>query len=508
MLLRLQTGGTTVGLVTTPESPASRSRYPRIGAMSIEEFRAHLASIAPEVPCDNEILPRDRSPLGAPLEILGVRASNRFAIQPMEGWDGTEDGRPTELTFRRWRRFGESGAKLIWGCEAAAVRFDARANPNQLVIAESTLESLESLRGALIEGHRNRFGSSEDLVVGLQLTHSGRFSRPHRKDQPEPRAAFRHPILDARVGLTRDDQLLTDGELDGLIVDFVSAAKHARDLGFAFVDIKHCHGYLLHELLGAHTRPGRYGGSFENRTRALRDIVGGIRRNAKGIELGVRLSIFDMAPFRPDPTASKPGAPGPGVLEDLSLATPYRYGFGVREDRPDELDLTEGRRLLRLLEDLGVTLVNLSAGSPYYNPHIQRPALYPPSDGYSPPEDPLMGVVRQLRAARDLKRSFPGLAIVGSALSYLQDFLPHVAQGLVREGWMDFVGLGRMVLSYHDLPADVLEHGRMDRKRICRTFSDCTTAPRNGLVSGCYPLDKHYAALADGAKLREIKLRG
>ena len=81
---------------------------------------------------------------------------------------------------------------------------------------------------------------------------------------------------------------------------------------------------------------------------------------------------------------------------------------------------------------------------------------------------------------------------MSSGYSYLQEFLPHVAQACVREGWFDAVGLGRMVLSYPELPADVLAGRPLARKQICRTFSDCTTAPRNGLVSGCYPLDPFY----------------
>ena len=161
--------------------------------------------------------------------------------------------------------------------------------------------------------------------------------------------------------------------------------------------------------------------------------------------------------------------------------------------------------MLRLLTRLQIRLVNLSGGSPYYNPHIQRPALYPPSDGYQPPEDPLAGVARHLLAVREVKREFNDLAIVGSAMSYVQDYLPHVAQALVRDGWMDFVGIGRMVLTYWDLPADTLERGELDRRRLCRTFSDCTTAPRNGLVSGCYPLDPYYGKLPEAVRLREAK---
>jgi 2,4-dienoyl-CoA reductase-like NADH-dependent reductase (Old Yellow Enzyme family) len=206
----------------------------------------------------------------------------------------------------------------------------------------------------------------------------------------------------------------------------------------------------------------------------------------------VRLSAFDSVPFQPDPERSSPGKPGRGIPETQKSLLPYRWGFGVDPLHPTEADLSEPVLFLSLLEELGIRLVNLSAGSPYYNPHIQRPALYPPSDGYLPPEDPLVGVSRQMEATRKLKRRFPNLIFVGTGYSYLQDFLPHVAQAAVRDGWADLVGLGRMVLSYPELLWHASEGQEIQRKRICRTFSDCTTAPRKGLPSGCYPLDSHY----------------
>jgi 2,4-dienoyl-CoA reductase-like NADH-dependent reductase (Old Yellow Enzyme family) len=432
------------------------------------------------------------------------RVKNRWAIQPMEGWDGTPEGNPSEHTLRRWRNFGRSGAGLIWGGEAVAVRPDGRANPHQLLLSGSTIGGLARLRRALLEAHQERFGGAAELLVGLQLTHSGRFARSS-ENRPAPRIAYRHPLLDRRVGVEDDRAVLTDAEVEALIGDFARAAAEVRELGFDFVDLKHCHGYLLHEFLGAHTRAGRYGGSFENRTRILRELTAAVRRDAPGMEIGVRVSVFDLVPFRPDPASSRPGAPGPGVPEEFTAHLPYRFGFGVDPGDPTRPDLSEGIRFLECLRELGIRLVNVSAGSPYYTPHIQRPAAFPPSDGYLPPEDPLEGVVRQLRAARDLKARFPDLLVVGSGLSYLQDYLPHVAQAVVREGWMDFAGIGRMVLSYPELPADCLERGALERKRICRTFSDCTTAPRNGLVSGCYPLDSYYGDLPEAEVLEQRK---
>ena len=218
------------------------------------------------------------------------------------------------------------------------------------------------------------------------------------------------------------------------------------------------------------------------------------------------MSVFDMVPFHPDPTRGSAGKPGPGVPDDFTGLGAYP-GFGCRRENPLEIDLEEPVQLLELLRDaLKIDLVNLSAGSPYYNPHIQRPAFFPPSDGYQPPEDPLVGCARQIRVVRDLKRRVPGLPIVGTAYSYFQEWVPHVAQAVVREDWVDFVGLGRMVLAYPDLPADCLEAGRLLKpKQICRTFSDCTTAPRSGLISGCFPLDAHYKNAPEAADLRKAK---
>lgn len=231
----------------------------------------------------------------------------------------------------------------------------------------------------------------------------------------------------------------------------------------------------------------------------------GIRATAPGLHIAVRLSAFDTIPFLPDSNQSASGKLGPGIPEPYDKWIPYRWGFGVNQSDPTQIDLTETIQFLALLEKLGIRLVNLSAGSPYYSPHVQRPALYPPSDGYQPPEDPLLGVARQINVTRQLKELFPGLIFVGSAYSYLQDFLPHVAQAAIRESWVDAVGLGRMVLTYPEILWDAANGNMIQHKRICRTFSDCTTAPRKGLPSGCYPLDKYYKASELGVKLKAAK---
>lgn len=476
---------------------------------SVADFRAHVAALGLALPCDDEIVSGSNSPLAQPINgvtINGKRVGNRWAIHPMEGWDGTTTGGVTEEMLRRWQRFGESGAKLIYGGEAMAVRPDGRANPNQIIITEENKAGVASLRETLVKAHQERYGNTNDLVIGFQLTHSGRFCKPNDKKRMEPRVAFRHPILDRKFNVTSDDQMFTDAEIEELIQSYIRAAKIAWDVGADFVDIKHCHGYLLHEFLGAHTRPGKFGGSFENRTRILRDIVAGIRASGNKIELGVRLSAFDFVPFKPDPALSQPGKLGPGIPEDFSHCLPYRYGFGVNPNNPVDYDLAETFQFAELCAQLGVKILNLSAGSPYYNPHIQRPAAYPPSDGYQPAYDPLIDVARQINVVRQLKARAPkGIVFIGTAYSYLQEYLPHVAQYVVRNGWTDMVGLGRMVLSYPDILAEAVEKGSITPKQICRTFSDCTTAPRNGIISGCYPLDKYYSAKPEFQQLKEVK---
>jgi 2,4-dienoyl-CoA reductase-like NADH-dependent reductase (Old Yellow Enzyme family) len=459
-------------------------------------FQEYLQTLGLDIPFDAILETGPASPLAQPYSQNGLHVGNRFAILPMEGWDGTADGCPTELTTRRWRRFGASGAKLIWGGEAVAVRPDGRANPNQLLLTPATLPDLAGMRETLVAEHRLHFGTTDDLLVGLQLTHSGRFSCPRDHCHPEPLLLYRHPILDRRLALPSDYPILTDEDIARLVDDFVTAARLAQRAGFAFIDVKHCHGYLGHEFLSARNRLGRYGGSFDNRTRFLREVTAGIRALAPGLGVAVRVSAADWLPFRPGPDGRGEPEPFPGDH--------YPYAFGG--DRTGlGVDLTEPCALLDLLLKLGIPLVCISVGSPYYNPHLQRPALFPPSDGYLPPEDPLAGVARQIQIAAQLKRHCPALAVVGSGYSYLQEWLPHVAQAVVRSGQADFVGLGRMALAYPEMPADVLAGRPLGRKQICRTFSDCTTAPRNGLPSGCYPLDAFYRSRPEAVELGRLK---
>ncbi len=452
----------------------------------------HLG-IADQLGVDDSVDPA--GPLAEPFTFTDgstgtATVANRFAVLPMEGWDGEADGSPSARGRRRWRRFGESGAKLVWGGEAVAVRHDARANPRQLVIGAETAAALADLRSELVGAHVDAVGSADGLVVGLQLTHSGRWSRP--TGPLEPKVAYRHPVLDCRAPDSAVT-VLSDDDLDALVETFADAAVLAAGAGFDFVDVKHCHGYLLHELLSGVARDGRYGGGFEARTAFFRRVVERIRIVAPSLAIGVRLSAYDFVPFEPGPD-------GTGV--PMSGDGGHRFGG---DPSGSGVDLTETHRFLDLCTDLGIGLVCTTAGSPYYNPHIQRPAFFPPSDGYKPPNDPLIDAARMIAATAELARAHPELAIVGSGYSYLQQWLAHIGQHAVRTGGATSVGIGRGMLSYPHLPRDVLAGRELERGLLCRTFSDCTTAPRNGMVSGCYPLDEFYKARPERVELAAVK---
>ncbi|MCS6866067.1 MAG: NADH:flavin oxidoreductase [Gemmataceae bacterium] len=431
----------------------------------------------------------DLSPLFQPLTIGPRTLGNRWCVHPMEGCDGQHDGSPGELTLRRWIRFGAGGAKLIWG-EACAITNESRATPRQIMLNESTQGAFARLVEACRQAHRDANGTDSDLLVGLQLTHSGRYSHPR------PIIATHDPILDPRTiankatgeRITPDYPLISDDELQRLIDDYVRVAKLAVDVGFDFVDIKQCHRYLLSELLGARNRPGRYGGSYENRTRFARETIQAVRAAVpRHILIATRVNIFDGIPFHKD--ANDIGVPDAHQL-------PLVNGWGMSENDPFSVDLTEPLRWIAEMQTLGVTLVNTSMGNPYAQPHYGRPFEYPPLDGYESPEHPLVGVDRHFRATATIQQAFPNLAVVGTGYSYLQEFLPQAAAANVRDGRVSIVGVGRATLAQPDWVRQLLDHGKLDRKRVCRTFSYCTALmrtkehPLGQFPTGCPPFDK------------------
>ena len=465
------------------------------------ELRARLKEIGAEIPIPDA--PAAESPFKVPFQynsgITGQSREipNRWAILPMEGWDCLPSGAPSASARRRWLRFAESGAKLIFGCEAAAVMKEGKANTRQMTLTRETVGPIGELRAEMVQRHQDLFG--DPPMVGLQLTHSGRFSKPNSDAKLESRTAYEHPYLDPKFGCSAQN-VLSDGEVEGIIGKFHEAAQLAREAGFDFVDIKCAHGYLGHEFLSAHTRPGKYGGSFENRTRFFREIIEGIKTGTPGLDIAVRLSLGDMIPF-----AKGPDGTGEPVARHTA-ENPYRFAFGG-DGTGLGFDPAEPIAFIKMAQELGIRLICATLGSPYYVPHIQRPAAYAVSDGYLPPEDPLVGAARQIQAVRTVKAACTGIAFITSGMTYLQEYLPLAGEGILAAGDADFIGIGRMALCYPTLCADALAGRPLDRHKICRTFGDCTNAPRAGLVSGCFPLDPYYKTHKDAQKLKALKKR-
>ena len=460
---------------------------------SLEELQKEIHTLGLE---EDVRLSDDLSPLWHPIQFGDRTIGNRLSINPMEGCDGTPDGGPDEFVYRRWKRFGEGGAKMIWG-EATAVLEEARANTRQLWIHDGNASDFEDLLKQTRAVHRERFGNDKDLVVGLQLTHSGRYS--YRR----PLLAFHDPATDPvtlvdkkkKLPVTDDYPVLTDAYLERLEDEFTAAAVLVWKAGFDFVDVKQCHRYLLSELLSARSRPGPYGGSFENRTRFVRNVLNKIREATGGqLLLASRMNVYDGIPYTMDPHTSlgKPREP---------YSIPFRSAFGVDEHDPLLEDLTEPKQVVEMLVNHGVQMVNVTMGSPYYNPHVGRPAEKPPIDGYEAPEHPLIGVARHFRCTAAIQKSFPDLVVVGTGYSWLQQYLVNAAAANVQDGGVTIAGTGRGAFAYPDFVHEVRTNGAMERKKVCIAVSQCTALMRGKhnaigqFVAGCVPRDKIYAQI-------------
>jgi NADPH2 dehydrogenase len=420
--------------------------------------------------------------LARPVAAGGFRVGNSLAIHPMEGCDSAADGSPDELTWRRYLRFARGGAKLVW-FEATAVREDGRANARQLWITPQNVSEFARLLEALRREHREHWGITDDLLVPLQLTHSGRYSFPRRI------IAYHNPHIDRKTATPADYPVISDDELERLEDDYVAAARLGLDAGFQAVDVKVTHGYLLSELSGARMREGRYGGPLENRLRFVHNVAGKIRAAfGDRLMLVMRLGCFDSVPYSRDP------ATGLGIPCDFEV--PYPHGFGVDPRNPLREDLTEVKQAIRCFREWGFELINVSMGSPYYNPHIGRPFEKPDEGNYEQPEHPLLGVDRHFRIAGELQRAFPDLPMVGTGYSWLQKFAVNAGARNVAEGNITFFGIGRGVLAYPDFAKDALEKGELDERRVCKTLTYCTYLmrqkhhPSGQFPTGCPPFDK------------------
>jgi 2,4-dienoyl-CoA reductase (NADPH2) len=422
----------------------------------------------------------DISILAEPVQAGSLAIPNSLAVHPMEGCDGDSEGRPGRLTARRYERFAAGGAGLIWA-EATAVVPEARANPRQLWLHERNKDSFAAMARRMREVAAESMGRKHRPVIVMQLTHSGRYSKPaivwagKPKDIAHPMIAqhdpYRDPLLpqpkpdpNRKSRIPDDWPVVTDEYLDGLVDAYIEAARIAFEAGFDAVDVKSCHGYLINELLACHNRPGKYGGSFENRTRFLLDVVDGIHR-----ELGedkavvTRLGVYD--------------------------AIPYPYGWGVDKDDYSKPDLTEPKKLIGLLRQRGVKLINVTVANPYYNPHVGRPFNEPIVGGYEEPEHPLAGVARLVNLTGQIQKEFADIAIVGTGYSWLRTLFANVAAANKAKGLVSLAGAGRMAFAYPDFARDILKKGRMYPEKVCVGCSACTQIMRDGGMTGCVVRD-------------------
>lgn len=404
----------------------------------------------------------DLSPLRKPVKVGKKTAPNAIAVLPMEGCDSNPDGSPSGLVERRYMRYADGGAGLVWW-EACAVTPDSRANPLQMMLTDGNADSFAALLEKTNGRARENTGGQKPLNI-LQLTHSGRYSRP-QGHKPMPIAPQHDPILDPPVGFDPGAAAVSDEYLDNLPERYVRSALLAKQTGFDGVDLKSCHRYLFSELLACHSRPGKYGGSFENRTRLLRQTLKAVR-NAVGEDfiIACRFNVFD--------------------------AHPYPYGFGCDRENMWKFDPDEPAALVKMLCEEGIDLLSNSAGNPYYiYPQVTRPFDLSSMGVPTPEEHPLESIARLFEFTRRVQKAAGAVPVVGNGYSWLRRFLPYAGAANLADGSCSFVGLGRSSFAYPEAPKDILTKGAMDPGKCCIACSKCTQIMRDHGKTGCVPKD-------------------
>ncbi|MDO8685549.1 MAG: FAD-dependent oxidoreductase [Clostridiales bacterium] len=423
---------------------------------SLESLKKGIKSLKVEIAVCDE-LKENLALFKEKLTVEGKTIPNRFCIQPMEGCDGESDGSPGELTYRRYKRFARGGSGMIW-VEATAVTPEGRANPRQLWITEENKSKFRLLADMIRENAIDEKGNQINPFLVLQITHSGRYSKPQGKAAP---MIFHHsPILDPTHKLSSDYPLLTDEYMDELKVKFINAAKLAYECGYDAVDIKCCHGYLLHELLSTFTRKdSKYAGKFENRIRFLTEVVSGIRKEVPNIIITSRLNVYD--------------------------AYPYPYGWGMKTDGSNDPDISEPVELIRKLKELGVAMLNIAFGNPYFNPNIERPFDFPAQGGSIPEEHPLKSIEREINLTSEIALKFPDMTFVSVGFTWLREYFPYVCIPMLKEKKCDVIGLGRLALANPGYANELFGTGRLAPEKLCITCSSCTQIMRDGGKAGC-----------------------
>lgn len=421
---------------------------------TLAELQQKLIDLGLTLPMDE-----DFSVFFKSMQIQNLHLPNRFVVHPMEGFDADQAGSPQALSFRRYQRYAAGGAGLIW-FEATAVVAEARSNPHQFYINKGNVKIYQKLVEQTLRVAETEMQQRPLLMI--QLTHSGRYSKPYFK--PRPIIAHHSAILDPRHNLPADYPLITDEELDALQEIYVEAAALAFEAGFDGIDMKSCHRYLVSELLASFTRENsRYGGSFENRTRFLLETLTKIHRRFPEKIIATRLNVFD--------------------------AISYPYGFGVSPEDYHVPDLREPIELIGKLKALGIPVINITIGNPYFNPHFGRPFDFPIKNTRPPAEHPLEGIARFTQITRTIQEAYPDLPVIGTGYSWLRQFLPYVAAGVLKTGGAQLIGQGRGMFAYPDSIKDLKEKGAMNPRKVCVTCSACTQIMRDGKETGCVVRD-------------------
>ena len=437
---------------------------------SLKDLKKKIKELGLEIPINPEIeILQQRVKLG------NIFLPNRLAIQPMEGFDANLDGSPSELTFRRYKRYAEGGAGLIW-FEATGIQELGRTNNHQLFLTKDNKNAYSKLVEE-IRQISNRtlkdLGFKNECVLILQLNHAGRYTKVG--DQRYPMRTFQSLNLDNEMNISlHDGTTLSDKDLDEFEDIWVEKTVLAKEAGFDGVDIKSCHGYLISELLSSVPRESSiYGGQeLEKRSRFLLNIV---RRAKKRINSDFIITTR-LSPY---------------------TGIPYPEGFGVEklegERFPAPMDLSEPIELIKNLYDLGVRLINISGGNPYYHPQITRPYDTPVKDGAEPTEHPLYGVNRLINLAAAIKKQTPDdMVFVGSGYSYLREYADRVTAGLIHEKKIDICGFGRMAFANPNFPKQIFKDGKINKKLCCIACSKCSQFMREGRNTGCAIRDPEY----------------
>jgi 2,4-dienoyl-CoA reductase-like NADH-dependent reductase (Old Yellow Enzyme family) len=391
----------------------------------------------------------DLDVLNQPQKIGQKTAPNRLAIHPMECNDADEKGNPSQLTMNRYRKLAQGGAGLI-SVESATINPSSRARDNQLVAQKENTQGLAKL----IEVMR---AENPDPLIIIQINHSGAISGP----------GFSKVVSYYPTGFHKEEVIIGDDELRQISGWYVEAAKVCQAAGADGIDFKMCHGYLGGQLLRpANTRQGRYGGSWENRSRFFVETAARIKdeTNDPGFILGSRISFYE-------------GIPG---------------GFGT--SGPDQVveDPTEPLAFCKLIEDAGFHFINVSGGVPVMTGEFCRPTKRYPE-----------GVYRQFGWAKQVRQAV-GIPLIGTAYSYLRDgdnqlvesdkqkkSLIYWACNNIKSGQVEMVGIGRQSLADPLFPKKVLS-GDLDNIDYCMACSGCSKLLGGQARVGCVVYDDFY----------------